>query len=323
MTPPPDVSVVVATYNRADQLERLLAGLRAQTHPAAERFEVVVVDDLSGDRTPDVLQREREAGNLSLSVIRRTRRGGPAEARDEGWRASRAGLIAFTDDDCVPTPEWIAAGLEAAAKHPGAILQGRTEADPAGPDPIGPFSRTVQVTGPDPAYQTCNIFYPRSLLERVGGFDTEAFDRSPGGEDSDLAWRAIGTGAKTVFVDGALVHHAVNDLGPIGKLRVAARWTTPMQCYVRHPELRRAHFVYGFFWKRTHLWLASALLALTLRGRWRMLSGWLMHRYLWSLYARGKIEGGGPLLAPYFVLYDLVELFAVARAAVRYRKLML
>jgi hypothetical protein len=125
-----------------------------------------------------------------------------------------------------------------------------------------------------------------------------------------------------VFEPGALVHHAVERLGPLGMLRVAARWTTPMLAYARHPGLRR-DFVAGVFWKRTHYRLARALLGLALPWRWAPVRNWLMYPYLREIWSRGRVRGGGPLLAPYYVLCDVVECVAVARAAVRYRRLML
>ncbi len=231
-------------------------------------------------------------------------------------------LIAFTDDDCVPDPQWLERGLAAVAANPGAFVQGRTEPDPAELDALGPFSRTIEVTELHPAFNTCNIFYPREILERIDGFDDEAFDRAPGGEDCDLAWRAIAAGARPVFEPAALVHHAVDRVGPIGMLRVAARWTTPMLAYARHPELRR-DFVGGVFWKRTHYWLARMLLGLLLPARLAPIRAWLMYPYLRDIWARGRVYGGGPLLAPWYVLLDVVETIAVARAAVRYRRLML
>jgi hypothetical protein len=231
-------------------------------------------------------------------------------------------VVAFTDDDCVPAPDWLAVGLEAAAANPGGFVQGRTTPDPAELDALGPFSRTIEVTELHPAFNTCNIFYPRELLERIGGFDTEAFGLAPGGEDCDLAWRAIATGAEPSFEPRAVVHHAVDNVGPAGMLRVAARWTTPMLAYARHPELRQ-DFVGGIFWKRTHYWLARTLLGLLLPARLAPFRAWLMYPYLRDIWARGKVYGGGPLLAPWYVLLDVVETVAVARAAVRYRRLML
>ena len=314
------VSVVVATYNRADRLERLLAGLRAQTLDRAE-FEVVIVDDASRDRTPEVLAQAQAAGDLDLRVLRHEENRGRATSRQDGWRTARAPLIAFTDDDCVPAPDWLANGLEACAHSPGAIVQGRTEPDPEEIDRLGPFSRTVRVPEYDAAFQTCNIFYPREVLEAVGGFDTEAFGRVHGGEDSDLAWRAINRGFEGVFDERALVHHAVNELGPIGKLRVCAGWD--FLAYARHPELRRAHFATPLFWKHTHLWLARALLGLLLPRRLWPAKLWLALPWLRSLRARAKLEGGGVAMAPYYAACDVAEMYAAVRNSVKYRHPML
>jgi glycosyltransferase involved in cell wall biosynthesis len=320
VTEGPKIAVVAATFNRAARLERLLEGLRAQTLPAGE-FEVVIVDDHSSDETPEVLERAGASGDLSLTVIRQPQNRGRASARERGWRAARAPLVAFTDDDCVPDPGWLEAGLAACAVNPGAIVQGRTDPDPAELGRLGPFSRTVSVPAFDAALQTCNIFYPREVLERAGGFDVEAFGRVHGGEDSDLAWRAIEQGAEAVFDPAPLVLHAVNELGPAGKLRFSAGWS--FLAYARHPELRRAHFANAVFWKQTHVWLAEALLGLLLPRRLWPLKLMLAIPWLRSLYARGKLEGGGPALAPYYAAVDVAEIYACARNSVEHRTLML
>jgi GT2 family glycosyltransferase len=275
--------------------------------------------------TPELLAREAERTDLQLRTVTRRVNGGRAAARDEGWRTARGELIAFTDDDCVPAPEWLAAGLATSAQHHGSIVQGRTEPIAEELERLGPlsrpFARTIRVPELDHAFQTCNIFYPRSLLERVGGFDTVAFGRAPGGEDADLGWRGVEAGGRVAFAPDAVVHHAVNSLGPAGKLRHALRWS--MRAYARHPELRRAHFVRGIFWKGSHYLLVRALIALVLPRRWRLVRAWLGYPYLIHLFDRGRVEGGGPLLTPYYALYDLVELAATARQAVRHRTPML
>jgi GT2 family glycosyltransferase len=314
------VAVVIATHDRPGRLAALLASLRSQTRPADE---VVVVDDGSGPETAAVLDAELERGELPLRMIRRDRAGGPAIAREEGWRATEAELVAFTDDDCAAEPGWLAAAERTALANPGCFVQGRTLANPAELEGFGPFSRSIWVRELDPAFQTCNIAYPRELLERVGGFDVETFGRDPGGEDCDLGWRAIEAGARAVFEPEALVFHAVDDVGPLGKLRVAARWTTPMTAYARHRELRRSTFHRVFFWKEIHWMLFKALVAALLPSRWHAIRAWLAYPYLQDLWARGRLEGGGPLLAPYFVVHDLIEVAAVARAAVRTRTPML
>jgi GT2 family glycosyltransferase len=210
----PAVAVVVATRDRAARLAELLESLRGQTL-ARERFEVIVVDDGSRDGTAALL-----ASADDVRVVTRAVGAGPAAARNEGWRVARASLVAFTDDDCVATPGWLEALVGACLARPGAIVQGRTAPREDERDRLGPFSRSLWVDG-GPYYQTCNIAYPRELLERLGGFDADAFPFV--GEDTDLAWRAIESGASVAYEPSAVVHHAVAVLGPLGALRFAFR----------------------------------------------------------------------------------------------------
>ncbi|MFI5122417.1 MAG: glycosyltransferase family 2 protein [Vicinamibacteria bacterium] len=314
------VAVVIATHDRPRRLAQLLAALRAQT-PAPD--EVLVVDDGSAEGTAAVLAAELERGQLPLHVVRREQAAGPATARDQGWRASASELVAFTDDDCAPDQRWLAEVVRAAQRSPGSFVQGRTLPNPEEIDGFGPFSRSIWVRELDPAFQTCNIAYPRELLERIDGFDVRTFGLAPGGEDCDLGWRAIEAGARPVFAPEALVHHAVDDLGPVGKLRVAARWTTPMTAYARHPELRRSQFRFGIFWKEIHWMFFKAVIGALLPARLHLLKAWLLYPYLRDVWARGRVEGGGVALAPYFMLHDLIEVAAVARAGVRTRTPML
>ena len=319
---PPGLSVVVATHNRARRLDALLTSLRMQSLPS-DQFEVIVVDDGSTDRTRAVLERAVASNHLSLHVIALPTAKGPARARDLGWRAAAGSVIAFTDDDCEAAQRWLEAGLRSIGTDQHRVVQGRTEPLPNELERLGPFTRTIHVVELDAGFQTCNIFYPREVLELIGGFDVDAFDRAPGGEDADLAWRAIKAGAEPVFEPDALVHHAVNELGPVGKLRVAARWTTPMKAYVRHRELREAHFVKHYFWKGSHYLLVRAGLAVLLPKRLRWLTPWLVLPYVREIEMRRRRERAAPWILPYYFLHDLVEGWAVLRAAVRYRRPMI
>jgi glycosyltransferase involved in cell wall biosynthesis len=130
MSGEPEISVVVATRDRASRLTELLRSLRAQT-VGKDDFEVIVVDDASVDATPTVVAREIERGELKLQVVRRDLSGGPGAARNAGWPTARASLVAFIDDDCVAAPRWLEAGLAASSEHPGRFVQGRTDPNPA------------------------------------------------------------------------------------------------------------------------------------------------------------------------------------------------
>jgi GT2 family glycosyltransferase len=305
------VTVVVSTYERPQRLAMLLAGLRRQTLDRAA-FEVVVVDNGSGPETAAVLEAERARGELPLRTIRHERTLGPAGGRNAGWRAAAAPVVAFTDDDCVPDAEWLAAGLAALDAHPGAIVQGRTEPNPVEVRPRTLTSRTVRITSLSPQYETCNIFYSRELLEQLGGFD-EAFGLRPAGEDTDFAYRAIAAGHRAVFAGEALVHHAVVELGFAGMLRDATRWGACARLFARRPEARTILYQ-RVFWNVWHYLLVRSALALLLAPPW--MRRLLLQRHVNALRARARATGAGDWAVPFLVLYDAVETVAMARGAV-------
>ena len=313
MSESPDVSVVVAAHNRADRLTELLAGLRAQELPG-KHFEVIVVDDGSADATPEVLAAEQRRGALDLRFARQEPAGGPARARNRGWRMAKAPLIAFTDDDCVPTPGWLAA-LLAEAAGPDQIVQGRTLPRPDEAHLLDAFARTVHIEGPTPHFETCNILYGRSVLERIEGFD-ETYP-SPAGEDSDLGWRAREAGAEVGFAPEAVVHHAVFSRPPLKALRDALQATDGVQAYKLNPSLRQ-HLVQGLFYDRSHpLLLQSALAAVIARRSPAALL--FCAPYAMNIRARLRAAGGPATAAPWMVLFDAVQIAATVRGAVRHR----
>ena len=122
----PLVSVVVATYQRADRLPDLFRALESQTL-SSDSFEVVIVDDASDDDTPAVLDALAAASPLTVHVLRQDVNGGAARARNVGAAEARAEILAFTDDDCQPTPHWLEAGLAAFTDADIHAVQGRTE----------------------------------------------------------------------------------------------------------------------------------------------------------------------------------------------------
>lgn len=304
------VSVVVPTHNRAERLGRLLASLREQTL-APEAFEVIVVDDGSSDGTQRLLDAEGAKGGLTLKAFRSDEPRGPAAARNLGWRAASAAVVAFTDDDCVADPGWLVAGVSAAEANPGSIVQGRTDPDPEEWDRYGPFSHTIQIPEPTAWFETCNVFYPRQLLERHEGFD----QRLRSGEDADLAWRAIESGAAHTFAGDARVLHAVLNPGPVGRIRRTGLRADAVAAMARHPELRHRHVWRRVFWDRQHELFVRALVAVVLRRRLGPLALLLAAPYVSFLTERRT----GPLLAPFFVVRDLAEVLAVVRGAVRAR----
>ena len=205
----PRVSVIVPVRNRATLLSGTLEALRAQT---CTEHEVLVVDDGSTDATSAVA-RAAAAADSRVRVLSTTGIGAVA-ARTLAVEHAVAGVLAFTDSDCRPRPDWLAAGL--ARIDAGAdLVQGLTRPARA----LGPLERSLWSDFEDGLYATCNIFYRREAFDRAGGFDANVGERlgfrpdhaSRGlgiGEDTLLGWRVREFGA-VVFAAEAVVDHHV------------------------------------------------------------------------------------------------------------------
>ena len=288
--PTPDVTVVMATYNRAPLLARALACLDRQT---GCRVEVVVVDDGSTDDTTEVL-RLAAARSPRLRFVSRRTNDGPATARNVGWRLAASEWIAFTDDDCEPAPDWAASLLEAAARSGADLVQGRTIPNPAQRF-AGYWDRSVRVERFSDRYQTCNLLVRRTVLEALDGFD-ESFPFA--GEDTDLGWRARKSGCSATYAPEALVHHAIRPCSFVQHLRDRRTWAQLTQVIHRHPETRSLLFC-RVFYRRSHAVLlvaGPASLALATRVGWWLppvlvvgLTAYRAHRIdrrAWSLRSR-------------------------------------
>jgi GT2 family glycosyltransferase len=312
----PEIAVVIPTRSRETRLAFALEALAEQTL-APERFEVIVV------RAADAAAGTLTEAPDGLHVSFLTSRAGPAVQRNIGWRAARASWVAFTDDDCRPAADWLERLLEA-RPGPETILQGRTEPDPDESHLLWGLARSWEITEPNDWFATCNVAYPRSLLERVGGFD-ERFP-SAWGEDTDLGLRASESGAGLVYVDRALVWHAVLPRALPGALREARRWAATPTVVKRHPSHREGFYGRVFVSAR-HAYLPLALAALPAIRRRPLLAALAAAPYLkrtldWRNPSPRRLLRQAIHL-PARVAVDLAEMTAIARAAVRNRVLVL
>jgi glycosyltransferase involved in cell wall biosynthesis len=112
---PPDISVVLATYNRRHSLARAIASVQAQD---GVRFELIVVDDASSD---DTLAYLASLADPRIRTITRDRNRGPSAARNSGLAAARADIVAFLDSDDAYRPGRLAAPLAAFAADAGLV----------------------------------------------------------------------------------------------------------------------------------------------------------------------------------------------------------
>jgi len=276
----PEISVVVPTFRRPDLLERLVRSLEQQTLDPS-RFDVVVVDDASGDGTFATLEALAKASPIRMRVLEAERNGGPASARNLGWRTATAPIVAFTDDDCVVEAAWLEHGLRQLQLRPEVgILQGRTL------KPTAPYDETAwtvsrEILEPSAWFEGCNLFVRREALEAVGGFD-EAITL-PWGEDTELGWSVLDAGFERGYDQDAIVRHDLAERGLSWHLKMGYREGHLIRIARNHPRLRHEGF-----WRPWSVHPHSSLFTIGVGGTllaWRS-RWWLLLWLPWLWFRR-------------------------------------
>jgi hypothetical protein len=206
-----EVSIVICTRNRASRLSGTLGALRALS--TSHGYEVIWVDNASTDDTAAVLQRAFAGDTVSRYIL--GRRIGLGAARNLGWKNARGKIVAFTDDDCYPSPDYVDAILAAFADHPGAgVIGGRIllynpkharitieESEATRVYPKRTFVRAGTLQG-------ANLAFRREALQAIGGIDPElgAGTRFPC-EDIDAVTAVLWAGFDACFDPRPTVQH--------------------------------------------------------------------------------------------------------------------
>ena len=226
------VSVVVPTFRRPELLSRCLGALAAQDFEATG-FEVLIADDAGSAETRRQVEEFAARSRPAVGYVAVTGGHAPAAARNAGWRAARGELIAFTDDDCIPEPHWLSAGVAAFAGDIDAVT-GRVLV----PLPEVPTDYQRDAAGlARGEFVTANCFCRRAALEALGGFD-ERFSAA-WREDSDLQFSLLRAGRRIARAEAALVVHPVRP-APWGvSLRQQRKSLFDALLYKKHSELYR------------------------------------------------------------------------------------
>ena len=200
--PLPSVSVVVCSYNGAATLEECLRSLVAMDYPD---YEVILVDDGSTDRTPEIASKFP-----SVRYIRQCNHG-LSIARNVGAQAARGQIVAYTDSDCVADEKWLLYLATAMADQQVQAIGGPNlppasdnwvarcvAASPGGPSHVMLDDRLAEhVPG-------CNMAFEREALLKFGAFDPQF---RVAGDDVDVCWRLLDANVRIGYAPAALVWH--------------------------------------------------------------------------------------------------------------------
>lgn len=208
----PGISVAVATLDRPDGLAHCLDALLRGTEIPNE---IIVVDQ--GRETAEWVVTERRGPGIALRYIRDEGRG-LSRSRNIAIDHASSPVIAVTDDDCVPSPQWVGAIDDAFAAVPDlAAVTGPVL--PLGPDAPGLYAVSSRVSAVRTEYRGhalpwlvgtgANFAVKRDWLDRVGGYDERLGAGSPGGggEDLEIVHRLLMAGGAIRYEPDALVYH--------------------------------------------------------------------------------------------------------------------
>lgn len=214
-------SVVVATYNRVNLLKQCLEAVSRQTVSKNE-YEVIVINDGSKDHTDQVIAEFHVAHPEINLIYVRQKNWGVACARNEGIKRARGEIIFFTDDDCVVPKNWIETLADGYRRHPEIAGAGGWYEYPEevrqnrfiqylwyifcmaygkgrAPEEIKNTSYLE-----NPAGNTSNMSYRKSVLDKIGGFDESI--NFVGFVDWELKKRVSGLGHPLLYIPYYVLH---------------------------------------------------------------------------------------------------------------------
>jgi glycosyltransferase involved in cell wall biosynthesis len=203
------VSVIIPTFNGANRIGDCLDALLKQT--SNHDVEILVVDDGSTDITGDVVRRYSGSAVRLISQSN----AGPGAARNRGATEARGEIILFTDDDCVPMPDWL-----------NAMIRSFDDVEIVGGKGVyrtrqkSMIARFVQIEYEDryrlmagfptiDFVDTYSAGFRRDRFLGIGGYDT-SFPVACA-EDIELSYRMSRRGWKMKFVPDAIVYHTHPD----------------------------------------------------------------------------------------------------------------
>jgi glycosyltransferase involved in cell wall biosynthesis len=201
----PFVSVIIPVYNDAERLAKCLQALECQSYPS-DRYEVIVVDNGSSESIEPIASRFEHAIATFEAAP------GSYVARNRGLELACGEVLAFTDSDCVPRPDWLLSGVRTLRESRSCgLVGGRIDisfADEQQPSPIElydslwGFPQEVYVLR-DRCTVTANLVALRDAFEAAGPFDK----RLKSGGDREWCGRAVAAGFDIAYADEAVVAH--------------------------------------------------------------------------------------------------------------------
>ncbi len=288
------ISVVVATYKRPQLLRKCLEALARQDMRINE-FEIVVVSDGPDERTRNTIHGIDHLILPYVQYITLEKNSGPAAARNAGWRKANGQLVAFTDDDCLPQPQWLSSLWNAYESFgsPALVAFSGSVVVPVSEHPTDFELNTAHLE--HAAFVTANCACTRNALLLIEGFD-ERFTVA-WREDSDLEFKLLENHIPIHKIEQAVVVHPVRKASWGVSIREQKKTMFNALLYKKYPSLFRQKIQPAPAWNYY----------LIVGGFITMMGGWML-QHEWMFLT------GGTVYAAFTIHFIIKRLMPTSRA---------
>ncbi len=228
-----ELSVIVSTFNRGNDIDNLLASLSNQKQTRDESLEIVISNNGSTDNTEEIIQKYANSSRIPIHYVYQ-----PRNAKSFGLNAAvsqaNGKIIAFTDDDIILPETWVDSVVKYFADHPNTsciggpvVLYNKKDLDTStrNSQEYAIYTKTnfnptfIPVIG-------CNMVLSRSIIKSIGVFDILF---GPGsfigsGDDLDYIYRILSIGSTINYVPEIWVYHNHGRKNPSDLKKIKRRY---------------------------------------------------------------------------------------------------
>lgn len=199
------ISVIVPVLNNIEGLSKTLVALDNQAY-SQELYEVIVVDNGSDENLAGLIPRFQQA------IITRENKPGSYAARNRGIAIAKGEILAFTDSDCIPNPDWLVNGVKRLLSVPNCgLVAGKVNLfyqNPQSPNAIELYDSVSYMNQKIYIEQhqygaTANLFTCKTVFDRVGTFNANL----KSGGDKEWGKRVFKHGYSLVYAEDTCVDH--------------------------------------------------------------------------------------------------------------------
>ena len=286
------LSVIICTYNRDKHIRRALESLARQNYDRSA-YEIIVVDNNSTDKTSEIIHQFKQEHPEYNIVLTEEKQQGLSFARNKGLALAKGDYVSYIDDDGIAREDYVRQIKQYVEQFPTDVAFGGKVLPKyeKGKEPAWMSSyieRIISIVDLGDKVKVlkkiypvgCNMFFKKSVLEEIGGFNTALKLRA---DDKYIFFKIREAGYRVLYLPNVVVWHFIDDFrNSLVYVKKVSRLNGEAE-HTRIGTLKRKRRItyllrlWDYIWKlgaATVLWLLFALKGQNIKGKALFLSVW-------------------------------------------------